>query len=124
MLEGAISIAGSDEYLIPCVQRSTNVLERMRGLLGRPPLAEGEGLLIVPCPSVHTLFMAYPIDLVFLDRDWRVLRLIDSLPPWRMAGASGAYMTLELAAGSLRWLPMTKGCRLSWSQYPSSDRPD
>jgi len=114
MIEGTLALADPDRCLIPSVQRTTNVLERMRGLLGRPPLAEGEGLLIVPCPSVHTLFMGWPIDLVFIDRDWRVRRLVASLPPWRMAGCSGAYMTLELAAGSLQKLPLTEGCRLVW----------
>ena len=107
-------LAGTGHCLVPRVVQTTNALERMRGLLGRPPLAYGEGLLIVPCPSVHTLFMGYPIDLVFLDRDWQVLQLLDSLPPWRMAACRGAYMTLELAAASLQQLGLAKTDQLSF----------
>jgi len=114
MIEGRITLAGTGRCLIPRVRRTVNALERMRGLLGRPPLADGEGLLIVPCPSVHTLFMGYPVDLVFLDRNWRVLRLVESLPPWRMTGCRGARMTLELPAGSLVDLRLSLGDALQW----------
>jgi len=58
--------------------------------------------------------MGYAIDLVFLDRNWRVLRLVDSLPPWRMAGCRGAWMTLELTAGCLPRLSLSHGDELGW----------
>jgi uncharacterized membrane protein (UPF0127 family) len=74
-------------------------LSRMRGLLGRTELAEDEGLLLRPASSIHTWFMCFPIDAVFLDRDGRVLRVAERVRPWRVAARRGARSVLELAAG-------------------------
>jgi uncharacterized membrane protein (UPF0127 family) len=73
---------------------------RMRGLLGRPGLNPGSGMLIDSAPSVHMFFMRFPIDVVFLDRDWKVLSVRHRLRPWRVAGARGAVAALELPAGA------------------------
>ncbi|NTU83607.1 MAG: DUF192 domain-containing protein [Chloroflexales bacterium] len=73
---------------------------RGRGLMGRPGLASGEGLLINPCSSVHSFFMRFPIDVVFADRAHRVVGLTPALPPNRpFAGAWGARYVVELPAG-------------------------
>src|SRR6187397_2160327 len=61
-------------------------LRRMRGLLGRSGLSEGEGILLRPAGSIHTFFMRFPIDVVFLDGDLVVLGIEPSLGPWRTAG--------------------------------------
>jgi uncharacterized membrane protein (UPF0127 family) len=74
-------------------------LARMRGLLGRRFLSPGEGLLLSPAPSIHTAFMRFPIDAIFLDRDDVVVRVVEGLAPWRMASARGARSVLELPAG-------------------------
>ncbi len=74
-------------------------LTRLRGLMGRRALPPGEGLLLKPAPSIHTFFMRFPIDVVFLDRDGRVLRVAESVRPWRTAAARGARAVLELRAG-------------------------
>jgi uncharacterized membrane protein (UPF0127 family) len=74
-------------------------LTRMRGLLGRRDLASHEGVLLRPAGSVHTFFMRFAIDIVFLDRDGRVLRIAESVRPWRTAAARGAKSVLELRAG-------------------------
>jgi uncharacterized protein len=74
-------------------------LTRMRGLLGRASLAPGEGLLLRPAGSVHTAFMRFAIDVVFLDRDLRVIDIVSRLRPWRMSGRRGARAVLELGAG-------------------------
>ena len=102
--------------LVPMVLKTTNAWDRMRGLLGRPPLDSGQGLLIDPCPSVHTLGMSYPIDLVFLDPHYRVLKLMSRLPPLRWAGCSGARATLELAPGALDAMALTTGELLQWRE--------
>ncbi len=73
---------------------------RLRGLLGRRALAEEEGLLIRPAGSVHTLFMLFPIDVVFLDRGNTIVKIVERLRPWRIAGARRAKRTLELPAGA------------------------
>ena len=75
-------------------------LARLRGLLGRRELPAGEGLLLRPTPSIHTWFMRFPIDVVFLDRDWTVVRVVHALKPWRVAGARRAVAALELPAGT------------------------
>jgi uncharacterized protein len=75
------------------------MLPRMRGLLGRRSLPAGEGLLIRPAPSVHTFFMRFPIDVVFLSRSGEVLKVSAEVGPWRARSCRGAYAVLELAAG-------------------------
>ena len=72
---------------------------RMRGLLGRSELRPGEGLLLRPAASIHTCFMRFPIDAVFLDGGLRVLGISDELRPWRAASRRGARAVLELPAG-------------------------
>jgi len=74
-------------------------LTRMRGLLGRRALPSGEGLLLRPAPSIHTAFMRFPIDVVFLDGDLRVVKLVPRLNPWRTVSARSAKSVLELTSG-------------------------
>lgn len=74
-------------------------LARMRGLLGKPKLPVGEGLLLTPAPAIHTAFMRFEIDALFLDRDLRVLRIVERLAPWHTAVARHARCVLELSAG-------------------------
>ena len=75
-------------------------LVRMRGLLGRSSLGRDEGMLFRPASSIHMLFMRFPIDAVFCDRELRVVGVEAGLQPWRMAGRRGAKAVIELAAGS------------------------
>jgi uncharacterized protein len=73
---------------------------RLRGLLGRRGLDPDEGLLIRPAGSVHMFFMRFAIDVVFLDAELRVTKVVAGLRPWRMAGCRGAKAALELPAGA------------------------
>ena len=76
------------------------VLGRARGLLGRSELASGAGLLIKPSFSIHTFFMRFPIDVIFVDRAGSVVKIVPAMKPWRTAlGGSGAHSVLELNAG-------------------------
>ena len=84
-------------------------LTRMRGLLGRRGLAEGEGLLLKPAGSIHTAFMRFPIDAVFLDGDQRVLKVAPGLQPWRTAAAKHSRAVLELAAGEAARVGLVAG---------------
>ena len=89
---------------------------RLRGLLGRPPLEEGEGLLLLECGSVHTVGMREAIDVAFLDTRGRVVRSIASLPPFRVGrGGPDAVHALELPAGRLDETGTRPGVRLQWS---------
>lgn len=87
-------------------------LTRMKGLLGRKSLPSGEGLLLQPAGSVHTAFMRFPIDAVFLDDDGRVLRVAADLRPWRAAGCRGARAVLELSSGESERRGVRPGDRL------------
>src|ERR687885_2668248 len=86
---------------------------RLRGLLGRAGLAPGEGLLLRPAPSIHTWFMRFPIDAVFLDADLCVLDVRVAVRPWRVAARRGAPAVLELSAGEAVRHGLRPGDRLS-----------
>jgi uncharacterized membrane protein (UPF0127 family) len=74
--------------------------QRLRGLIGRPPLKPGEGLLIRPSNSVHCFFMSYPIDVIYVDGRDRVLRIDAAMKPWRIGRPEfGAKYVIELPAG-------------------------
>ena len=84
----------------------------MRGLLGRRGLDADEGILLRPAPSIHTLFMRFAIDVVFLDGDDRVVKIVLALAPWRFAGARGAKAALELPAGRADEIGLRVGDRV------------
>jgi uncharacterized membrane protein (UPF0127 family) len=86
---------------------------RMRGLLGRRSLDSDEGLLLSPAGSVHTAFMRFPIDVVFLDRSLQVLDVRPDLGPWRMARARGAKAVVELPSGEAARRGIAPGVKLS-----------
>jgi hypothetical protein len=85
---------------------------RRRGLLGRARLAPGAALVLVPCVAVHTAFMRFPIDVVFVNRQGMAIRAVARLRPWRVAMAAGAYAVIELAAGSLARRDLKVGDRV------------
>jgi len=89
---------------------------RFRGLLARPRMKDGEGLLLVKCSSVHTVGMTYRIDVAFLDAEGRVVRSIPRMAPFRVGfGGRDAVHTLELPSGRLDETGTVPGARLSWS---------
>lgn len=85
---------------------------RFRGLMGRKQLPAGEGLLLRPCASVHTMFMRFPIDVVFCDGDLRVLSVAPEVPKWRMRSQRGAKVAIELAAGEAARRSLAVGTQL------------
>ena len=93
-------------------------LQRMRGLLGRNGLPPGQGMLIERCSSIHTLFMKFALDVVFLDSDWEVRRVVRDLRPWRMAHSLGASCVVELAAGALEGTDLAPGDALKIEEIP------
>jgi len=85
---------------------------RMKGLLGRADLPDGEGILLRPASSIHMAFMRFPIDAVFLGRDLTVLKVVRNLAPWRMASKRRAHSVLELPAGVCTRSGVREGDRL------------
>lgn len=86
---------------------------RLRGLLGQRGLAAGEGLLIRPTNSIHTFFMRFSIDVVFLDRSGVVVKLVSNLRPWRVAFARQGRDAVELRAGEADARGIRVGDRLA-----------
>ena len=84
----------------------------MKGLLGRRELPRDESLLIRPAPSIHTCFMRFPIDAVFLSRDGGVLKVAANVKPWRTRSCRRAYAVLELAAGEAARREIAVGDRI------------
>jgi uncharacterized protein len=82
---------------------------RRKGLLGRDGLERGEGLWIAPCESVHTFFMRFPIDLVYLDRERRIKKARSAVGPWRLSACLSAHSILELPAGTIRETQTERG---------------
>ena len=74
------------------------MLPRMKGLLGKRELSTGEGILIQPAPSIHTFFMRFPIDVVFLAKNGEVMKVAPHVGAWRMRSCRRAFAVLELAA--------------------------
>ena len=101
------------DALIARARHARSFWSRGWGLLGRRSLDSAEGLLLDPCGSVHTSFMRFPIDVVYLDRDWKVVKVVAALRPWRLsAGGRSARRTLELAAGEAARCELREGDRL------------
>ncbi len=82
--------------------RAASFPARARGLMLKPPLAQGEGLIIQPCNSIHMFFMRYPLDVIFTDRAGRVLFMYRGIAPWRVGRiVKGAHTAIELACGTI-----------------------
>ena len=82
---------------------------RLAGLLVLPRLQPCEGLYLAPCSSVHTAGMRYAIDVLFVNRERRVLKLVSHLRPWRVAACWEAHAAVELLAGEAARLEIQKG---------------
>jgi uncharacterized protein len=95
---------------------------RSKGLLGRIGLAPGEGLWIVPCESVHTFWMKFSLDLVYLDRGLRVKKIRSAVPPWRVSGCLTAHSVLELPAGTIIDSQTQVGDILEVIELPAEER--
>ncbi|MQA28850.1 MAG: DUF192 domain-containing protein [Luteitalea sp.] len=102
---GGQVVAGS---VIPAFDRVT----RNKGLLGRRSLEPGSAMVLAPCNSVHTFFMKFPIDIVFVSRDGRVLKIRPRCGAWRLAFGAGAFAVIELPSGAAEASGVGVGDRL------------
>lgn len=81
------------------VETAFSSADRKRGLLGREGLVPGQALVIAPTNLVHTFAMRFPIDILFVARDGRVLKVSSAVPPRRIAGSLRGFAVVEMAAG-------------------------
>ncbi len=72
---------------------------RRRGLLGRDTLDCSAAMLLMPCAAVHTIFMRFPIDVMFVDAGGRIRKIVRNLQPWRITASPGAFAVIEMAGG-------------------------
>ena len=84
---------------------------RRKGLLGRSGL-DDEALVIAPCNAVHTFFMQFALDILFVDRQGCIRRAVENVKPWRITGAFRAFATIECAAGTLATTATRRGHHL------------
>jgi len=88
------------QVLVQAGRLAGNMWTRLRGLIGSRPLESGEGMLIAPCQSIHTHFMGFAIDVLYIDAGWRVVALDQAMVPWRFGRLHRtARYVLELPGG-------------------------
>jgi len=90
---------------------------RNKGLLGRKGLNAGEGLWIVPCEAVHTFAMKFAIDLLYMDKAHRVVKVRHAVRPSRISGALRAHSVIELPAGTLAATHTQRGDQLQLDRF-------
>jgi uncharacterized membrane protein (UPF0127 family) len=91
--------------LIPAFESKSRTV----GLLRHTSLPAGDAMIIAPCDAIHTFFMRFPIDVVFVAKNGRVLKTRAAVKAWRIAFAFRAYATVEMAAGTLLGCPIVVG---------------
>lgn len=91
------------------LEQADRLWPRLKGLLGRRSLASAQGIWLQPCNSVHCLFMAFSIDVLYLDSAQRIIAIRADLKPWRMSLCWPAKSVIELAAGECQRLGLTIG---------------
>ena len=125
---GTLTLRREDGRII-CenVEVADTPIRRLKGLLGRRSLVAGEGLVIRPGFSIHTAFMRFAIDAVFLDHDLVVLRIAGSMRPFRTASCRGAREVVELAAGECAQRGLAVGDSVAWASHapggPAAEAP-
>jgi uncharacterized membrane protein (UPF0127 family) len=121
---GALVLRREDDGQVLCERCivADSVFRRLRGLLGRRSLSPGDGIVLRPGWSVHTVFMLFSIDVVFLDGNQVVIKVVRNLKPWRAATCRGARDVVELAAGEATRRRIQAGDRVSWAAQPRNGR--
>jgi len=109
----ALSNQRTGRVVASAVELAETSETRRRGLLGRDSLDPSAALIIAPCSAIHTFFMRFVIDVVFVDHDGRVLKTVSDLKPWRIAASPRAYAVVELNAGAIRRSELAVGDRVS-----------
>ncbi|HXH21448.1 MAG TPA: DUF192 domain-containing protein [Dehalococcoidia bacterium] len=102
-----------DTTLGEAIQVADTAVRRVKGLLGRECLEDGQGLLFKSCSSLHTLFMRFPIDIIFMDRQGKVLKVRKGVKPFKFVAAPlRAYYALELPTDAVARSDTRVGDRL------------
>jgi uncharacterized membrane protein (UPF0127 family) len=112
---GVVRIVADGNREVVVCERCTvadGPISRLKGLLGKRGLRPGEGVLLRPANMVHTWFMRFAIDVVFVDTDMRIVGINHDTGPWRVTGRRGARSVIELRAGECRRRGIEHGAKL------------
>lgn len=94
--------ADRDTVLGEAIEVASTAVKRVKGLLGRQCLEAGAGLLFKHCSSLHTFFMQFPVDILFIDRRGKVLKAASGVRPFKVVAAPfRAQYALELPTGAI-----------------------
>ena len=96
------------------VKLANTFWQRLKGLLGTRLLPLGQGLIIKPCNSVHTFGMGYPIDVLFVDGNHCIIKIVENMLPSKMSMSSGSQYVVELPAGTAQRTACCVGDRLEY----------
>ena len=103
----------TDHVLAKSVTKASHLLEKIRGLIGKDNLSEQEAFWIPSCPSIHTFFMKFPIDVIFVDKNMKVTSCFKGVKPYRIVmGSWKSNSVFEMQAGKLNQLEIKKGDEL------------
>lgn len=107
------TIKNSDGEKVFQLEIADTFLKRFLGLMGRKKIPVSQGLLILPCNSIHMLFMRFAIDAVYVDKNFVVKKIVRNLPAWYgMSICAGAHAVIELAAGEAARLNFKIGSKV------------
>ncbi|MFZ5352195.1 MAG: DUF192 domain-containing protein [Bacillota bacterium] len=103
----------NDRIVAEHISIADSFFKRFKGLMGRKNMAKSEGLMLMSCNSIHTFFMRFPIDVVFLDMDYVVISIKECIKPWRLVNiVKKAYIVVELPEGAIEHKNISVGDRL------------
>jgi hypothetical protein len=120
--KGTLTLRRQDGRVVcEAVEVRDTTFSRLRGLLGRSKLLPDEGVVLRPAWSIHTAFMRFPIDVVFLDQDQVVIRIEPELRPFHTASCRGAREIIELSAGECARRGLELGDRVAWAARVTVD---
>lgn len=105
----------TNETVLPEVERAQGAWGSFRGLMLKKSIPAGYGLLFAPAQGIHTQFMRFPIDLIFLDQDGKIVKIHDAMPPWRF-DFKRAAMVVETTAGAAAAAQLREGDQLRFEQ--------
>ena len=95
------------------IEIADSFFTRLAGLMFRKKLPQGMGLLLAPCNSVHMCFMRFPIDVIYIDREYHILKVVKGLKPWiGVSMCTKAWATLEMTAGEAARCGLVEGKKM------------
>ena len=114
-----ITNARTGQVVAEHAELARSPLKRMKGLLGKKRLALDEAIILRPASSIHTVFMRFAIDVIYTDRDNKVVKVVRDLVPYRFSSAKGAKTVIEMMTGATNATDLQPGDQLVMTEQPS-----